>query len=76
MECFSLKYSMGRLNQLGLFILGNEKIREVGGNSITVLKIWKTIMNCSVFSLKTSPGVTPILGVIYLPGVPHSLGNH
>lgn len=76
MECFSLKYSMGRLNQLGLFILGNEKIREVGGNSITVLKIWKTIMNCSVFSLKTSPGVTPILDVIYLPGVPHSLGNH
>lgn len=53
MECFSLKYSMGRLNQLGLFILGNEKIREVGDNSITVLKIWKTIMNCSVFSLKT-----------------------
>ena len=53
MECSSLKYSMERLNQLGLFILGNKKIREVGDNSIIVLSIWKMIMNCSVFSLKT-----------------------
>lgn len=52
MECSSLKYSMERLNQLGLFILGI-KIREVGDNSIIVLSIWKMIMNCSVFSLKT-----------------------
>ena len=53
MEYSSLKYSMERLNQLGLFILGNEEIREVGDNPIVVLSIWKTIMICSVFSLET-----------------------